>query len=693
MIRRCCATTTTPYYSTTTSAIVAVLRRRLRLSRSSCCRRREFAHSSSPSASFSSHSGAAVRRKAVEKFGAPPSVSAVAADDDGRLVDELTALAAAAKRRRKDGGGKAVPGVAIRQVGCTRRVFLTEPYLTKDEIEGLAYRIRTLTRNGSINSVLVSSAISESTAGIDYDLLDGGGGTDGDEDDDAMSMSMSMLTLPSSLLERNSPYRYDESYDADAALFPPKPGYAWQVACGYDPLSLLPKGGGENDYNNADRGTTSVASELLERVRDLALAVRGNSAGGNGRADGGGGGRRQQPRNDWVSFRQHQQQHRQNASSNHRGAVGGGGGAASSSAATATTKVPVVTVLDGAVEDAGFAFCRASYVLATKEACFAVRNPSRGLSFDPVGLSYTLPRLGSEFGQPSGQYAPSCGMILGLTGYQADAEDMMETGLATNYVESSSILGELEMTLSEISPWNQQGLLKNPIKFHGHYQPPWDDHDHNAQFRNVAVADAVHCFTDYRADGTDMWDCRPTKDGEEVDASFIIGEDPSLETEYVPWDETRSSSLVDYASTFHDIFVTEKSVAGILERFREIAGRSAADADEQEGIDVAADFCSRIGKQSPLAVSVVHKLMLIGNRPGETLESCMDRELRVQAKLFGMHDYEAWARYTIKQQKKKRRKGGDDEDVSTQHQPFTGWKHRNLDEVTDDEVAELIGED
>ena len=102
------------------------------------------------------------------------------------------------------------------------------------------------------------------------------------------------------------------------------------------------------------------------------------------------------------------------------------------------------------VHDGGFGLCLgASYVIATRESCFRILNPSKGLALDPVGLSYFLPRLGKEFNQPVGKnYGSSCGLILGLMGYLADAADMTETGLATHYMESPTCLGLLEETLA-----------------------------------------------------------------------------------------------------------------------------------------------------------------------------------------------------------------------------------------------------
>jgi enoyl-CoA hydratase/carnithine racemase len=498
-----------------------------------------------------SHQAAAYSRKAIEISGAPPSIASI---PDTGIVEDLAAQ----------------PGAFIRQVGCTRRVFLFQPYLTAAELEGLAYRIRTLTKNDGINSVLIA--------------------TDNRDDADA---------LPSSLVDLDFKYIREEEY-FDMGL-PPAPGQTWHVAAGYDPVELYASGRSKNPEQ---------VEYLLSSLGQLALATRGDIA---------------------------------------------------------KSKVPVIAMPHGAVEDGGFCFLMGSYVIATKETTFRIKNPSRGLSLDPVGLSYLLPRLGKEFRQPSADYK-GCGIIMGCMGFEADASDMMETGLATNYVESPVALGLLEQTLSEIPPWNQQTITKNLSRFHG---DPEAVGDHNAEFRNVAVADAVHSFSAYRADGADMWIHN--------ESGSFIGEDPSLDTDYMPWHEDRVSDLVNYAATFDKIFTKETTLEGILERFREIAATETKDPEVQEGIDVAADFCQRLEQQSPLAVSVVYRLLGMGAQEKETLKSCMEREIAVQAKLLTMPDYENWAAFSSKH--------ADDDSLPA----FTGWKHKSIADVTKDEVLELIG--
>ncbi len=151
--------------------------------------------------------------------------------------------------------------------------------------------------------------------------------------------------------------------------------------------------------------------------------------------------------------------------------------------------------------------------------------------------------------------------------------------------------------------------------------------------------------------------------------------DPSLELDHVPWHSMRSSNLVDYAATFDAIFKSETTLVGIHERLKEIAGRVTNDPEEQEGIDVASDFCRRIESQSPLAVSVVYRLLREGTKPLETLQSCMEREKLVQTKLYAKEDFKAWAESRI---------------AGQVGEAFSGWKHKSIREVSDDEVTELL---
>lgn len=512
-------------------------------------------HVSSPSASVKAQAAAA-RKKAHILCQAPPSISAIpdnAGDEPGNA------------------------GAFIRPVGCTRRVFLLEPYLTPEEIEGLAYRLRVLGQNEALNSVLIAT----------------------DEDDPKETGA-----LPSSILEMDA--LRGEDID-DAWMFPPKPGHTWHTAGGYDPVAWYKSG----KYKDA-----AAVESLLDSIQDLALATQGDSK---------------------------------------------------------KSRIPIITIPHGMVNDSGYALCLSTYMIATERTTFRILNPSRGLTFDPVGFSFLLPRLGQEFRQPSAAFK-GCGQILALMGYEASGEDMVEVGLATHYMENpTAIMGTLERTLGELPPWNQQRYTKKPVQTEADrqrlkYTPSYELQDHFKQFRNVSVASTIEAFTSYRADAAAPYTYNDEDNYEALPAA--------LDFDPLPWHEERSSELVELAAEFDKIFREEKSVEGLMERFREMASQS--DSDSQETALLAADFVRRMEEQSPLALKVTHRLMQLGQRPSETLDSCMKREKAAQAKLMKMPDFEMWAKAQLSID------GG-------KPKPVKEWTHKSVADVSADLVEEVLG--
>jgi len=500
----------------------------------------------------------AQRRRAEKLCHAPPTIRAIP-DDAGENVGNA--------------------GAFIRPIGCSRRVFLMNPYLTPDELEGLAYRIRVLSSNEALNSVLIAT----------------------DDDDPAETGAM-----PSSLLEVEALRGQDIN---DSWLFDPKPGQVWHAAGGYDPLAW---------YTSGKYKDPIAVASLLESIQDLAMATKGHAT---------------------------------------------------------RSRIPIITIPHGAVTDSGYALCLSSYMIATEQTHFRISNPSRGLTFDPVGFSFILPRLGEEFKQPCARFK-GCGLILGLMGYEASPEDMVETGLATHYMSNpTAVMGMLERTLAQLPPWNQQEYTKKPKRTEEErqrfkYRPPEEVPDHNAQFRNVAVASTIHAFTEYHADGSASWDLITENDEETYPAAYDF--DP------VPWQDDRESAVIDYAATFDEIFCSNLGLEGILEGFRDVAGRVTKDPDEQEGIDVAADFVRRLEEQAPLALRVTYKLMHMGKSKRETIESCMKRERVAQARMMAKPDFENWAKAQL---------------TGSGSTKFTNWKHQSITDVTEDEVLEIIGMD
>jgi enoyl-CoA hydratase/carnithine racemase len=458
-------------------------------------------------------------------------------------------------------------GVVIREVGCTRRIFLLKPHLSVDEIEGLAHRLRMLSKNAGLNSILIAT----------------------NDDDDAETGA-----LPTSAVEMDTYGSREDPFEIshpDDKIF--------YVSGGYDPLEM---------YKTGQHRDDAFVQKLLESVSELAMAARGDAK---------------------------------------------------------TTRIPVITLPHGLVHDGGYALCMGGYVLATEDTCFRIMNPSRGLSFDPVGFSFILPRLGWEFQQPSADYN-GCGLLLALAGLEADASDMMETGLATHYIDSPAALGTFERALSELPPWEQQNLYRKPIRYYG--QPENKD-DVNAEFRNVSVANLIHSFSTYNARGTDIFT--------NCESDFTLDDDPSVDLDYEPLHVTRESDLVNYAATLDFIFKNERTVDGILNRLKEIAERGSTGEEVGKGIQVVKDLVKRIQRQSPLALSVVFKLMQLGAKKGESLASCMERERRAQAKMFKLQDFENWAKHATR---------------DLDGQPFAHWQHKHLSHVPSDLVDDIVGE-
>lgn len=501
---------------------------------------------------------AAFSRKQAEKLSfAPASIASIPAE----IGDDI---------------GEA--GAAIRPIGCSRRVFLINPHLKEEEIEGLAYRLRALSTNESLNSVLIAT----------------------DDEDPRQTEG-----LPSMVLDQDS--LLNESV-AENHLFDPKSGSVWHAAGGYDPLAWFKSG--------KHKDAAAVAS-LLDSIEDLALATKGRPM---------------------------------------------------------VSRIPIITIPHGAVTDSGYALCLSTYMIATEQTHFRISNPSRGLTFDPVGFSAILPRLGWEFNQPCAPYT-GCGYILALMGYEATPEDMIETGLASHYMSNPTVsMGMLERTLSQLRPWNQQEFVKSPPQTEGDrmrnkYRPIEETPDHHRFSRNVAVASTIDAFTSYAAhdSGSRMVDV-------EEDQSHLA----AFDLDPTPWSLERESDLVDYAYSFDDIFKREETVEGLLESFRQIAERKTKDSEEQEGIDVASDFVKRLEEQAPLALRVTHKLMKLGAHEDETFQSCMRREKAAQAKLMTMPDFENWGKAQLSISGSKAKK-------------FTGWQHRGVADVSEDEVSEIIG--
>jgi enoyl-CoA hydratase/carnithine racemase len=449
-------------------------------------------------------------------------------------------------------------GAAIREVGTCRRVFLLKPHLSLDEIEGLAFRIKAMSNNTSLSSILIATT----------------------DDDDVASGA-----LPSSVFELDT--RNISSLSDD---------YVHYFSGGYDALDVWKKG----KHNDV-----SYLQQLMDAVSDLSIATRGNSQ---------------------------------------------------------QTKIPIITLPHGFIHDAGYAFCMGGYVIATPNTSFKITNPSKGLSFDPVGLSFILTRLGWEYQQNSADYV-GCGLLLALTGIEAKATDMIETGLATSLLENLSLFPSFERQLGDVLPWELQTILPPAKRLFGEKEP---ESDINARYRNVTVAKLIKSYSHYNL-------AAKTK------GYHKANDDPSIDLKDNDPFAQGSSYLVNLAITFDDIFKEESSVAGIMEQLRQVSEREATNQESKDATDVAKMLYGRMKQQSPLALNVVYDLMVRASSQGETLESCMEREKRVQIQMFQQPDFELWAK-----------ENGSKEEETTV--PPHYWKYASPSDVPKDLVDEIIGE-
>eukprot|EP00536_Pseudo-nitzschia_multiseries_P006924 jgi/Psemu1/239762/estExt_Genewise1.C_1540010 len=469
----------------------------------------------------------------------------------------------------------------MRSMGNSRRVFLLDPYLEAEDLEGLAHRIRALSKSEGVNSLLIATD----------DQVDYGKGAL-----DAANVDNYNNCLPRYLTQRKDVNFSGVGFDVD-----PAPGHTWYVSGGYDPVKVDPDDGDRIDY-------------LLESLRKVAVAVQGYGT---------------------------------------------------------ETKIPIISLPHGAVTDGGYALCMGSYVLATEESSMAILNPSRGLSFDPIGYSYILPRLGQEFDQESKQYA-GCGMILALAGYEANAYDMIETGLATHLLGDSGILPILEEELATLPPWNQQGLQQLQSQRPGSHQ--FRD-DANAGFRNRGIAHLIAQISDASAD--------PSND---LPLDFVTSlyedgcDDVSLDTDTVPWDEGFfSSPLVEMAAELDGVFRQETSLEGLMERLREVAASGAGNENEASSAALAGELVERMERQSPLSLRVVYQLMRMGKERKANMENCMAREAKAQRQLMKKADFRNWLAHVNKF-------GGDESKAPA----FRAWEHTSVKDVTAEEVDQIL---
>lgn len=547
------------------------------------------------------------------------------------------------------------PSAVIRPMGTSRRVFLLNPSCSPTELDGLSYHLRSMASNSAINSIVIANPIEDSECNGD--------------------MSDNTTVLPS-FMEDEDPtknyYNDGTSSSSGGGPYGQRQNFIKSflhehygdglgmpyVSSGYD-ARLIYEMGMHNDPSRLDH-------ELLSPLISLSKSVRGSY----------------------------------DESLHH-----------------SASKVPVITLPHGLVTDGGYSLLLGSYVLATHSTSFKILNPLRGLSFDPVGLSYLLPRVGWEFGQPSAEYSHAIASIVALTGYEANAQDMVSTGLATHYIGGPFKLNLLERALSELNSWEYQSLLPKVKRLYGRNEVDGIimsggdafasstvggfgmGNDVNAQFKNVAVANLIQHVSEYDAAGADEYGVHLRDDLDDETGLFLKDADPSvtLPEERIQLYGELVSELVNSAATFREV-LAEPSVEGIMERLREVAatkvefeGKVGYEEDVMVA-DQAQSFVTNMEQRSPLALCVTNHLLRKGMDDDETLESCMERERSSQLRLFTKEngDYVRWAESGCGVGLVEMSHGNSSL-IRKREDMFSGWKHSSVKEVTNDEIQEIVG--
>lgn len=521
------------------------------------------------------------------------------------------------------------PGAVVRTMGTSRRVFLINPSLTPTEIDGLAYRIRTMASNGGINSIVVANPIED--AECDGDMSENNTCLPGflEEDDPGKDIKLS-----------TGPYGKRTNYIKSILneQFGDGLGMAY-VSSGYDARSIYDERMHEDPHK--------LEHNLMNPLISLSQAVRGSY-------------------DETLS--------------------------------SSPSKVPLVSLPHGLVTDSGYSLLMGSYVLATHSTSFRILNPLRGLAFDPIGLSYLLPRIGWEFNQASSEHSLACAMILALGGYEANAEDMVATGLATHYVGGPYKLNLLERTLSDLNSFEHQDLFPPPKNFYGREDEAKEDP--NDLFKNVVVANMIQNLSEYDAAGADEYGVYLKEELDDETGMFLKNsDDPSLtmKEERLQMYGELVSELVNWGATFGKAF-EEPTVEGIMENLREIAATKAEfegrDGCEEDVIvaETAQTLVTNMEQRSPLALCVMHQLLLQGVGQDETLESCMEREKASQMRLFRKvnGDFARWgesgAGVGLTEMPL-----GNSSLIKKKEDLFGGWVHSSAKEVSNDEIKEILG--
>ncbi|KAM9805168.1 3-hydroxyisobutyryl-CoA hydrolase, mitochondrial [Neosynchiropus ocellatus] len=165
--------------------------------------------------------------------------------------------------------------------------------------------------------------------------------------------------------------------------------------------------------------------------------------------------------------------------------------------ATGTCKKPYIALIDGITMGGGVGVSvHGPFRVATEKTLFAMPETAIGL-FPDVGGGFFLPRLQGELG-----------VFLALTGFRLKGRDVLRAGIATHFVESTTI-GDLEKELVELKSPSMERLTEVLDRYHNQCtldsEKPFILEEHMANINRWFSSDRVEdIFQNLKDDGSEF---------------------------------------------------------------------------------------------------------------------------------------------------------------------------------------------
>lgn len=519
--------------------------------------------------------------------------------------------------------------LVIREIGGCRSVYLLKPDLTGEEWTGLAYRLRVLGKNDSINSVLLSCPDKDEFI---------------HEDGTCLPLSAHQISLEN-MIRSNMNSQRDEYYEVTGYDKPPTEDDRRNVLGGFAETALSGRTSSSNAGSPAEeypyilKGIKELASTVNSNTRKTPLIICPEGV----ITDGGYSFLLGQYviATDQTSFA---------IENPHKGLALDPCGLSfvlnrlghdfnNPDAKSLTTTMAKILALTGLEADSTDMLLTglATHYISDDEIEYALPNLEETLAqFNPYARQalYQKPFLSdSEYLDSIDRYIDSGGKV------DEDVRNRKYMNAAVhNLIDSvsCSIAGK------------DHFLARPDNKSFLDVENEWE-----------SDFDKISEYQQNRLKGDEP---SPKMDElEEIDSSFTSEE---------------SSDLIEYADKFRYVFEKEDGgVYGIMERLREVA---EAKNEEEEVVEVAQAFLESMERASPLALAATHKLLSLGrdgSKTSSTFEECVQRELVVQTNLLEKEDFQSWLTST----------------QSGSSAPVV-WKHKCVSEVTNDEIEELFQE-